>query len=63
MYFTGDTVYEFFKTVSTVALTLACVCIVRCAMFDLDIDYICGSAALLVVMISWGMMYVAHTCY
>lgn len=63
MYFAGDTVYKFFRVVFVLCGLAFAYQLVRCGLYDLDVDYVKGIVVYIIGAISYGIMWIAREFY
>lgn len=63
MCFAGNTIYKFFRVILIIAAIVFCALLVRCGMYDLDVDYVRALAVWLIGALSYGIMWVAREFY
>lgn len=63
MYFTGDTVYKFFRVVFVLCGIAFTYQIIRCGMYDITADYVKGIIVWLIGAVSYGIMWIAREFY
>ena len=63
MYFAGDTVYKFFRVVFVLCGLAFAYQLVRCGLYDLDVDYVKGIIVYIIGAISYGIMWIVREFY